>query len=345
MKKIKVALVGAGNIARVSHIPAYRKMEDVEIVAVCDARLEAAQRLAQEFDIPRAYAEHGTMLAECQPDVVSVCVPNKFHHGITLDALNAGAHVLCEKPPAMTVAEAQEMADAAKTNERLLTYGFHMRYGEEVRLLKAKIDRGELGRIYAAEARWLRRRGVPGWGVFTNKAVQGGGPLIDIGAHMLDAVAYLMDYPQVDYVCADQFDAIIKQGHSGLFGAWNPEACTVEDAVFGQIHFKDGRMLRLDASFALNIRDKDVKEIKLYGDKMGASVFPLELYASSDEECGNQTYPFLKDEDLHEREMFAFMDAVRGRAPLLVTAEQGVYVQRLISLLYESAEAQRPVFA
>ena len=344
MKTLKVAVIGAGQIARVSHLPAYRKMQGVEVVGVSDVRLESAKALAEEFGIPVYEDDHRRMLEACKPDIVSVCVPNKFHCAITVDALNAGANVICEKPPAITVEEAEQMAEAARRNGRLLTYGFHMRYGDQVAQVKRMIERGELGRVYAARAAWLRRRGVPGWGVFTNKAIQGGGPLIDIGAHVLDLAAYLLDYPEVDYVCASAFDEIGKTGRNGFFGGWDPEKYTVEDALFGQICFKNGVVLRLDTSFALNMKEKDERSLVLYGQKQGVSLFPLEVYGGGDEPAWNRSYPFEKADELHERELFEFVAACRGEKPLLVTAEQGVYIQKLIHMLYESAQTHKPVF-
>ena len=344
MDIIRAAVIGAGQIARVSHLPAYRSAEGVQVVGVSDVRPESARKLAEDFSIPAYFDDHRKMLEQCRPDVVSVCVPNRFHHVITLDALRAGAHVLCEKPPAMNVREAEEMAQTARAQGRLLSYGFHLRHGENVRILKDIIDRGGLGRIYAADVQWLRRRGVPGWGVFTDKSMQGGGPLIDIGAHALDLAVYLMGYPEVDYVCADMFNAIGTTGRNGFFGSWDPERYTVEDALFGQIRFRTGAVMKLSTSFALNMKEKDRRQVTLYGDKKGADLFPPAVYSGDDGPAWNQTYPFEPAEDLHTKEIHAFVAACRGERDLLVTAEQGVYVQKLIAALYASAESKKPVF-
>lgn len=171
--KLKVALIGAGQIARVSHIPNYKEMEEVTVAGICDTRLESAKALAEQFGIPSYYNNHEQMLREVQPDIVSVCVPNKFHCSLTVDALRAGCHVLCEKPPALSVREAEAMNRTAEEQGKLLSYGFHLRHGRGVRYLKEKIGQGEFGRIYAVNAAWLRRRGIPGWGCFTNKEIQG----------------------------------------------------------------------------------------------------------------------------------------------------------------------------
>ncbi len=345
MDTVRVVLIGAGNISRNSHLPAYRAVSGVTVVGVSDVNKELAEKMAQDFGIPHAFSDHREMLEALRPDAVSVCVPNRFHCPVTLDALKAGAHVLCEKPPALTPQEAESMAETAAREKRLLSYGFHLRFSDGVSELKGMIDRGELGEIYHADAKWLRRRGVPGWGIYTNKAAQGGGPLIDIGAHALDLALYLLGYPEVDYVCADMYDKIGTTGRHGFLGDWDPEKYTVEDAVFSQVRFRNGMTLRLDASFALNMRDQDVRQVSVYGDRLGASLFPLEIYGGGDGEPWNRVSPFPSNANLYEREIRDFIAAVRGEAPLTVTAEQGLRVQQLIHLMYTSAEKRAPVFA
>ena len=219
MKDIRIALIGAGQIARTTHIPCLRQAGGAEIAAVCDVNPEAAKALAEDFGVPAWYGSHAEMLQAERPDAVVVCVPNRFHCSTTLDALEAGCHVLCEKPPAMTPEEAERMETLAREKGLLLTYGFHFRHMPQVRILKEMMAAGELGAVYHTEVRWTRRRGIPGWGSFTNKAMQGGGPLIDIGAHLLDTALYLLDYPEISYVTAVSSDRIGKQGGTGRMGS------------------------------------------------------------------------------------------------------------------------------
>jgi predicted dehydrogenase len=162
MEKLRVAIIGAGQIARVSHIANYQARKEVEVVAVCDTNPAAAAQVAEQFGIPEHFADHLTMLEKVKPDAVSICIPNIFHCQVTCDALEKGCHVLCEKPPALTVEEATRMERMAKEHNKLLTYGFHFRYGDNVRLLKTKIDNGDFGTIYSARVQWIRRRGPHG---------------------------------------------------------------------------------------------------------------------------------------------------------------------------------------
>lgn len=343
MEKIKVALIGSGQISRMSHIPAYRSMDNVEIVGVSDTNIDAARKLAEDFDIPYFTQSHKDLLEHCRPDAVSVCVPNKFHYPIVMDALEYGCNVMCEKPPAISAKEAQEMAEKAEEKGLLLTYDFHFRHGTNVSIIKEKINDGKLGKIYFTRAKWLRRAGVPGWGNFISKDIQGGGPLIDIGAHMLDLSLYLLDYPEIAYVTASCSDLIGKSRNKGLMGNWNPDRYTVEDGLFGMIYFKDGTCLELETTFALNMKEKDLRAVEIYGDKLGASLFPAEVYGGDAEDFSNTNYPFVEDGDLHTTAICNFIKACMGEEKLLVTAKQGAYIQKLVEALYTSAENKKPV--
>ncbi len=343
MKKLRVALIGAGQIARVSHIPGYQSMDDVEVAGICDTRIESAEELANTFHIANYYSDYKTMLDDLHPDAVSICVPNKFHCQITCDALNSGCHVLCEKPPAVSLAEAEQMERTAANTNRLLSFGFHLRHSKEVELLKKKIDAGVFGEIYAGNVQWLRRRGIPGWGNFTNKSMQGGGPLIDIGAHVLDLAFYLLNFPPISYVCATQSQRIGKRGGVGLMGSWNPDRFTVEDGLFGYIRFENGTSIHLETSFALNMKEKDIRNVQLFGDKLGASLFPLEIFGEENGQLLNTEYPFHDEKDLHFVCLKNFVQACLGNEKLLVTAKQGTYIQKVIGALYQSAESGEPV--
>ena len=343
MKKLRMAIIGSGQIAQVTHIPNYQSMDEVEIAGICDTRLEAARSAADKFHIANYYDSHKKMLEELKPDAVTICVPNKFHSSITLDALESGCHVFCEKPPAITTEEAEAMEKKAEEKGLLLSYGFHFRASEHVAFLKKAIDDGKMGEIYHAEVKWHRRRGIPGWGCFTNKAIQGGGPLIDIGAHMLDSAFYLMDYPEISYVCATYSDRIGKTSKAGLMGSWDPDKFTVEDSLFGFIRFKNGTSLELQTSFAINQKERDTRSIRIFGSCQGASVFPLEIWGEENGQLYDREYPFMEMRDWHMDLDRNFVQACLGEADLLVTAEQGSYIQKVIGMLYQSAETGKPV--
>lgn len=191
---LRVAIIGAGQVADKVHASYYCTRNDLELVAVCDSRLSQAQALAEKYGNASVWDDPQAMLLAVKPDVVSVCSPNRFHYEHTLMALEAGCHVMCEKPPAMTPEQAREMCDTARKLGKVLAYDFHHRFALDTQQLREQVTNGVLGEIYVTTARALRRCGVPGWGVFTNKELQGGGPLIDIGIHMLDAAMYVLGF-------------------------------------------------------------------------------------------------------------------------------------------------------
>lgn len=220
---LRVAIIGAGQVADKVHASYYATRSDVQMVAVMDSRLEQAQAFAERHAIPAAWQDAQEMLQAVKPDVVSVCSPNRFHFEHAMTALNAGCHVMCEKPPAMTPQEADEMRVAARRAGKVLAYDFHHRFALDTQLLREAVLSGTFGEIYFTTAQALRRCGVPGWGVFTNKSLQGGGPLIDIGIHMLDAAMYVLGFPQVKRVTAHSFQKLGTHKNSGQFGAWDTE--------------------------------------------------------------------------------------------------------------------------
>ena len=195
MDKVRIGIIGCGGIANNKHMPSLKKVEQAEMVAFCDIIEERAQKAAKEYGVPGAkvYTDYRELLQDKSIDVVHVLTPNRDHSYITVDALEAGKHVMCEKPMAINTAEAQKMIDAAKRTGKKLTIGYQNRFRPDSRYLKQVCEAGDLGEIYYARAQAIRRRAVPTWGVFLDEEKQGGGPLIDIGTHALDLTLWTMN--------------------------------------------------------------------------------------------------------------------------------------------------------
>ncbi|MEG0767821.1 MAG: Gfo/Idh/MocA family oxidoreductase, partial [Clostridia bacterium] len=193
MEKLRIGVIGTGSISHV-HLEGYRKNPHVEIYALCDINDEALQRRAKEYGVTRLYHDCEEMLKLPELDAVSVCTWNVAHAPCAIAALNAGKHVLCEKPMAMNAAQAREMEEAAKRNGKLLMIGFVRRFGNDCAILKDLIEKDRFGELYYAKATYLRRKGSPG-GWFGDKARSGGGPLIDLGVHVIDLTRYLLGNP------------------------------------------------------------------------------------------------------------------------------------------------------
>ena len=322
---MKIGIIGTGGIAKTAHIPQYIAA-GADVVAVMNRTRERGEAVAKQFGIERVYETVEEMLAEETLDAVSICTPNALHKQQVIAALEAGCHVLCEKPPAISAYEANEMLQAARRAERTLHYGFHYRHRSDTQLLKRMIEAGELGHIYAATALALRRRGIPGWGVFTNEERQGGGALLDIGVH----------YPKPVDVVGHVGQYLGTRPGVGLMGDWDADAFSVEDTARAMVTFDNGASLFLDASFMANVDAADTMRVELRGTNGGASLFPLVIHTEEHGALFDKTPAHLALEDPYARQIHTFLEACR-QEPSYQQAEQAVTLHTIIDRIYAQA--------
>ena len=348
---IGIAIIGTGYIGLGAHLPAYQKMQDeglVRIAAVCDINETALKTAAERCGTARVFADYHEMLGADGIDAVDVCTPNYLHKQPVMDALAAGKHVICEKPLAVNAVEGAEMVAAARVAGKQLAVGLNVRFGAGASAVKRFVDDGRLGEIYYARAHALRRRGIPGWGLFTQKDKQGGGPLIDIGVHILDLTLWLMGHPEPVSVTGQTYAKFgTREGVLGLMGQWDPKTFTVEDFAAGFIRFRNGATLSLESSFVANIAENQF-HTTLMGTEGGALLYPSDDSRTRffREESGTltDTVPaFLPRVNTHEAELRAFVKALADDTPVPVSGEQGLLVTRLLDALYESAETGHEV--
>ena len=355
---VKIGIIGCGGIANNKHMPALKKLDDVEMVAFCDIIEERAQKAAKEFGTPDAkvFTDYKELL-KLDLDVVHVLTPNKQHSFITVDALESGKHVMCEKPMAINSAEAKKMLDAAKRTGKKLTIGYQNRFRPECLYLKKCCEAGDLGEIYYARAQAIRRRAVPTWGVFLDAENQGGGPLIDIGTHALDLTLWEMDNYEPAMVVGSTFRKLADtENAANAFGPWDPKKFTVEDSAFGFIKMKNGATIVLEASWALNTLLIDEAKTILCGTKAGADMHGDGLHinmikhgrqAVEEPNLKSGGVAFFEGDDADKPEVLeekCFTDAVQGKGELVVTAEQAITVTRILEAIYESAKTGKPVY-
>jgi predicted dehydrogenase len=294
------------------------------------------------------------MLAQVpELDAVSVCTWNSEHAPTAIAALNAGKHVLCEKPMAVNEAAAREMLNAAEKNNKLLMIGFVRRFGNDCGILKDFIDKDYLGEIYYAKATYLRRNGNPG-GWFGDKARSGGGPLIDLGVHVIDLSRYLMGNPKPVSIYGAAFQKLFNRPHikalknyrasSALDG--RPDPCDVEDLAAAMIRFDNGAVLQIEAAFSLNIK-ADKGELEFFGTRGGAKLSPeLEIYTEMNDYLAdvNLAAPTaLSFNGLFEGEIAHFVDCIRSGTPCRAPARDGVEIMRILDGIYESARTGHEV--
>jgi predicted dehydrogenase len=356
-KAVRIGIIGCGGIARNKHMPDLKKIEDVSMVAFCDIVIDRAHKAAAEFGEPeaRVTADYRELLKDDSIDVVHVCTPNDMHGEITVAALRAGKHVMCEKPMAKTAQAAREMVAAAKESGKLLTIGYQNRYRPDSQYLHKVCERGDLGRIYYAKAHAVRRRAVPTWGVFLDEEKQGGGPLIDIGTHALDLTLWMMDnYEPRMAVGTTYHELAKKRDAANAWGPWDPDTFTVEDSAFGFIVMKDGATIVLESSWALNTLDTGEAKCTLCGTEGGADM--REGLRLNGEDfgrlhthtvaLGRQGVDFFdgERESASLVEARTWIAAVRGEGALTVLPHQALVVTEILEGLYTSARTGEPFY-
>lgn len=351
MSKVKVGVIGSGGIARSCHIPGYLSIPDeCEIVWVCDIDESLARRTAEEHGISQWGTDYRTLLGSHPVDAVSVTTPNRYHIDPTVAALEAGVHVLCEKPLAMTGEEAKAMVEAAKAKGKILQVALQWRFSGAGQFMKKFIESGQMGDIYYARAQALRRRNVPAWGVFIDKEQQGGGPLIDIGVHILDFTLFLMGYPKPVSVCASTWDTLGKNPELfNFWGDYDRAKFTVEDMAVGFIRFEGGKTVVLESSFMANMDEQERFASSLFGTSAGADIRlgpggEIKIYTERDGQLFDMTprnVPYVQSE--HTLEVQAFIRAIASGGPSPVPGEQGLVLNAIFDALYRSASEQREI--
>ena len=341
---MKVGIIGCGGIAGMHAESSLHFPEEATLTACCDIDAAKAESFAKRFGIPHWYASCEEMLANEALDACDVCTWNSAHAPCTIAALNAGCHTICEKPMAMNAQEAQAMIDAANKAGKLLMIGFIRRHGDDARTAKSLIENGELGQVYYVKAQYLRRCGFPG-GWFGDKSRSGGGPLIDIGVHVIDLARYVMGGPKPVSVYGVTNDLMGSRWGLRL-SAWESETVVdqpifdVENLALAMIKFENGATLQVEASFNLNIKN-DVGCVELYGDKAGLELDKFELHTiingrNADVKLINAgSFEFGRDMD---REVHNFIRAAQGLEACIAPAEDGLEIMKILDAVYLSAK-------
>ncbi len=356
---VKIGIIGAGGMAQ-HHINGFRQA-NADIVAIADLNEAAAKNTADKHGIPQVFDDVTDMLEKIPDiDAVSIIVPNKFHAPLAIQALNAGKHVFCEKPPALNAAQMQEMVDAESAAGKLLMFNFNNRARPESYAMKQYIEDGTVGTINSAQAKWIRRTGIPGFGGwFTSKDMAGGGPLIDL-LHMVDLALFFMGYPEPDYVLGQTFDDFITD--KNFKGPWGiPDraagATDVESAAHGFVTFKTGQTLSLQVSWAELVKREEVSVV-FQGSKAGGKIERLFGIDGLDETCIDSCELYVQEngnsvnrnviteacEDMgRSRSAANFIKAIEGEETPLNKSSQALNLMKIIDAVYESANTRKPV--
>lgn len=342
-KKLRLAIVGCGGIAQ-THMGVLKGFADVGVVAGVDIDPSRLEMMKEKWGVEKNYKDWKTMLKEVRPDAVSVCTPNGVHAQPTIDALNAGAHVIVEKPMAMNPKECQKMIDTAKKAGKKLVIGFQYRYHPATEFLTREREAGTFGNVLYVKCQALRRRGIPNWGVFGRKELQGGGPMIDIGVHCIEMAHYTMGSPKPVAATGNTWTYLGDKPSNvvSMWPNWDYKTYTVEDLAIGHIRFENGAILQIEASFAAHI-EKDEWNFSLMGDKGGAKWDPPMYFTDRNGTMTNTVPGYLSAQTdfttLFTYKLRNFVDGVLKNTPLRAPGEAGLMVQKMLDGVYRSAAA------
>lgn len=351
-KTLRIGLIGCGGIARL-HLDCFYKGEPrVELVAFCDIIPERADRYADDYAPAAArYADYRKLLKDPSIDAVDICTPNDLHSEIAIAAFKAGKNVFCEKPDAIDAKKAAAMRDAAAKAGKLLMVMRNNRFTDASKYLKKFVAEGRAGEIYAGRCGWQRRRGIPGkGGWFTTKAKSGGGPLIDLGVHMIDLAVWLMGNPRPVAVSGQTFRKFADEGdvsdseHSKFGDAVKGGTFDVEDLAMGFIRFDNGAVLQIEFSWASNI-EHERRFVELMGTKAGFAIdgAQMKIFAEENGQLLDIVPPGNQRDDGHARNLRNFVDVLLDGAEPCYKPQQGVDMIAILEGFYKSAKLGREV--
>lgn len=348
---IKLGIIGAGAIGEV-HTQA-AKRAGIPVVGIADVNAKAAAALAGREGVAYHTGNIAELLAS-DADAVVVAVPNKFHAPLAIQAMQAGKDVLVEKPMALNLAECQEMVATAKKTKRILQVGFVQRYTASAIEARKWITKGKLGDIYHAKCNYYRRRGIPGLGGwFTTKGLSGGGPLIDLGVHIVDLSLYVTDFPKPVRVSGKVYanfgPRMKKYVYEGMWaGPPNYKGkFDVEDAAHALVRFDNGMTLEVNTTWAGNFPEGGLQNVMgFFGDK-GGITFQLgsnEIALATEQDGRNvDIKPALPPTDNWVEQANTFAAAVKSRKPSHASGESGLCVQTILDAIYESSKQDREI--
>ncbi len=355
---VRIGIIGCGGIANGKHMPSLKKVPNAQMVAFCDLIPERAERAAKQYGTPDAkvYTDYKELLKDESIEVVHVLTPNREHADISIDALYAGKHVMCEKPMAKTAADARRMLEAAKATGKKLSIGYQHRQKPTAQYAKEYIESGALGEIYYANCYAVRRRGTPNWGVFLNEEEQGGGPIIDIATHSLDLTLFLMNNYEPKMVVGKTHKKLDHPEAGNIWGDNGVSTTPLEEAACAFILMKNGATIMLETSWALNTAEPIAEGscvlcgshagLSLKNDRLVLNKVELgrQVKTEVDTSAGGVAFYSGASGSSAEVEAANWIKAIVDDTDPVVKPEQAYVVSQILEAIYESSKTGNPVY-
>lgn len=329
MSKVKIALAGVGGISQIVRIPTLKKMEDVELVAICDLDEAKVSFIAEKYDIPRVYFDFQNLLKREELDGIFICTPNNFHYPMALASLDKGIPTLVEKPVALNSEQAQRLHEKAKSKDTLLVVGMNYRFRDDAMILKEFMRKGEIGEPFYVKTGWLRHWSRPKLQTWlTDSKISGGGVLMDMGIQLIDLSLWLLGTPKVKNVCAYSYNLFMEGD--------------VEDSALAIIQTENDEAITVEVSWRMHL-EKDMNYAHVFGKEGSAFMNPLRLYKEMHGNLVNVT-PVEPESnvDVYKKSFFNeiknFINVIKGEEEPVTPIEDGVYLMKILDAIYQSAK-------
>ncbi|MCS6988952.1 MAG: Gfo/Idh/MocA family oxidoreductase [Chloroherpetonaceae bacterium] len=331
MQKVRVGVIGLGNIAQVIHLPILSKLENAQIVALCDTEFQRAKLLGERYKVKNLFKDYNDLLAMEEVDAVIIATPTNTHKEISIASIKAKKHCLVEKPLARTAKEAKEILDAQSKSDVKMMVGMNQRFRPDAMVLKSFIENGEIGDVFFVKCGWLKKNPVDRqWK--SQKSVSGGGVFLDLGIMVLDMALWILNFPEAHSVSAVNFERAAR----------NENSAGVEDFSSVLVRLKTGQAITIDTGWNFEV-DHDLLFCNVYGNGGFARVYPLRFHKKINDQLVNVTPEKIGSlEDIYKRsyynELRHFIDAVSGLYPLTSTAREAYERMKIVDAIYKSAK-------
>ena len=329
MSKLKIALAGVGGISQIIRIPTLKKMEDVDLVAICDLDEAKVSFVADKYDIPRVYFDYQNLLNKEELDGIFICTPNNLHYPMALASINKGIPTLVEKPIGLNSDQTQRLYDKTKEKDTILVVGMNYRFRDDAMILKEFMNKGEIGKPFYVKTGWLRHWSRPklqNW--LTDSKISGGGVIMDMGIQLMDLSLWLLGNPKVKNVRAYSYNLFMEGD--------------VEDSALAIIETVNDEAITVEVSWRMHL-EKDMNYTHVFGKEGSAFMNPLRLYKELHGNLVNVTpVDFESNVDVFKKsfsnEMHNFIKALKGEEEPVTPIEDGLYLMKILDAIYKSAK-------